>query len=316
MRKVLLPLLFISSLTVLIIGCEKGVAEPFPPADNKEIALIHFPEGGIGALTTVALDLNPGVSTVNVVELRRESTSPADLQKTIVVKVKLQNAVLGDVASGDIVELPRHLYTAHPDNPFDGEYFYVTFQPGEFVKHLKINIDASTLITAGRVGFGFVIAEAKGAEISDERNQIAVEVSAKNQYDGVYRVRYRIVHPSAPASFPSQGVFDWEFLTSGPNSIDWDFATVFLSNTPGTVTYFGDAAGPSLQVRITVNPANNAVTLSNVGIRAVPLGFPALVPLASNNRYEPTTKTFYTAYGWAGTPNREKYDTLIYLRPR
>ena len=316
MRKVLLQLLFISSVSAIIISCEKGV-EPFPGTPNDEKSIVHFPEAVDGPVKTLALDLNPGVKPVELVEIRREATNPADLNKRLVVKVKDQDAALSDPTSGEVQKLPETYYTVHPDNPFDGQFYTVTFEPGEFVKHIKINMDASLLLgLTARVGFGFVIAEAQGAEISDDRNKIAVEISAKNQYDGVYNIRYRIVHPSVPASFPGSGTFEWEFPTSGPNSIDWDFATVFLSNTPGTVTYFGDAAGPSLQVRIIVDPATNAVTLQNVGSRAIPLGFPPLNILAPNNRYDPATKKFYTAYGWAGTPNREKYDTLTYVRPR
>lgn len=312
MRKVLQQLLFVASISFIGLSCEKG-EEPFPPVRPAEKTLIKLPEGG--NLVSVALDISTSMITVNVLEIRRDATSPADLNRTQVVKIAKSNSILSDFSGATVSELGRNYYETHPDNPFDGQYWTVTFQPGEFVKFLKLNLVTLNLTSLGRVGLGFQLAEAPNAQISDAQSQVAAEISAKNQWDGVYRINYRLVHPNT-AIGGSGVVAAWEFPSSGPTSIDWDFATVFNNFTTGGLTYFGDAAGPSLQVRIIVNPANNSVTFANIGSRAAALGFPPLVALAPDNRYDPVAKKFYVAYGWAGTPNREKYDTLTYIRPR
>jgi hypothetical protein len=147
---------------------------------------------------------------------------------------------------------------------------------------------------------------------------VAIEIGAKNQWDGVYRIRYRLFHPTNPAISGNGSLSAWAFPSSGPRSIDWDFATVFINFSTGGLTYFGDGLGPSLQVRMTVN-ADNTVSVSNVGPRAGALAFPPLVvPPGVTNRYDPATKTFYVAYTWtpAGAGTREKYDTITYVRPR
>ncbi len=316
MRKVLQLILFISTVSIFIISCEKGT-EPFPPVRSQEKATISFPAGN--SLVTVALDISNTVITAEVLEIRRDATSPADLNRVQVVKIAKNNSVLSDLSGAEVTELSRDLYQNHPDNPFDGQYWTITFQPGEFVKHLKINLKTIDLVTLGRVGLGFQLASAENAVLSDSQNQVAVELGAKNQWDGVYRVRYRLFHPTNPDITGIGTIPEWDFPTSGPRSIDWDFATIHISFPTGGLGFFGlSATQPTLQTRMTVNP-DNSVTVSNVAPFAAAGSFPPLVvPPGVINRYDPATKTFYVAYTWtpAGAGTRERYDTLTYLRPR
>jgi len=318
MRKVLHPFIFISILSFLAVSCEKeSESEPFPPVTPQERPMISLPEGN--GLVNVALDISNTVITAEVLEIRREATSPADLNRVQVVKIAKSNSVLSDFSGAEVKELSRDLYQSHPDNPFDGQFWTITFQPGEFVKHLKINLKTIDLVTLGRVGLGFQLASAdNNAKLSDEQNQVAVELGAKNQFDGVYRIRYRFFHPTNPSITEIGTIPECDILTSGPSSIDCDIATVFINFPTGGLTYFGDAAGPSLLVRMTINP-DNTVSLTNVGSRAAALAFPPLVvPAGATNRYDPATKTIYAAYTWtpAGSGTREKFDTLTYIRPR
>jgi len=299
-----------------VISCEKE-SEPFPPVKSQEKPSISLPDGN--NLITAALDLSNTVITVEILEIRRDATSAADLNRVQTVKIAKSNSVLSDLSGAAVTELGRDFYQSHPDNPFDGQYWTITFQPGEFVKHLKINLKTIDLISLGRVGLGFQLASAdNGAVLSAEQNQVAVEIGAKNQWDGVYRVKYKLFHPTNPDITGNGTIPEWDFLSSGPTSIDWDVATVMINFPTNGLTYFGDAAGPSLLVRMTVN-TDNTVSITNVGSRAAALAFPPLVvPPGVTNRYDPATKTFYVAYTWtpAGSGTRERYDTLTYIRPR
>src|SRR5258705_13329575 len=129
MRKVLEQLLFVSSLSLFIGSCEKE-DELFPGTKTVEKTIVELPLAADGPLTQLALDPTPGVKTINVLEIKRDPKNPAEFYKKLVVKVKHQNALISEPSSGEIKELPRDLYTNHPDNPFDGQYWTVTFQPG------------------------------------------------------------------------------------------------------------------------------------------------------------------------------------------
>lgn len=316
MRKVLQHFLFISFVCLLVLSCEKGT-EPFPPVKPQEKPSISLPQGN--NLVNLALDISNNVITADVLEVRRDATSAADLNRVQTVKIAKSNSILSDFSGAEVKELSMDFYQSHPDNPFDGQYWTITFQPGEFVKYLKINLKTIDLVSLGRVGLGFQLASAdNGAVLNDGQSKVAVEIGSKNQWDGVYRVRYRLFHPTNPAITGTGTIPEWDFPSSGPTSIDWDFATVFINFSTNGLTYFGDATGPSLQVRINVNP-DNTVSLTNIGSQAVPLAFPPLVvPTGVTNRYDPATKTFYVAYTWtpAGSGTREKYDTLTFVRPR
>jgi len=316
MRKVLQSFLFISLLSLIVLSCEKE-SEPFPPVKSQERPSISLPDGN--NLINASLNISNTVTTVEMLEIRRDATSPADLNRVQTVKIAKSNSVLSDLSGAAVTELSRDLYQSHPDNPFDGQYWTITFQPGEFVKHLKINLRPTDLVSLGRVGLGFQLASAgNNAVLSSEQYQVAVEIGAKNQWDGVYRVKYKLFHPTNPDVTGNGTIPEWDFLSSGPRSIDWDVATVMINFPTNSLTYFGDAAGPSLLVRMTVNN-DNTVSITNVGSRAAALAFPPLVvPPGVTNRYDPATKTFYVAYTWtpAGAGTRERYDTLTYIRPR
>lgn len=314
MRKGLLQLFSLLSIS-LIISCEKE-DEQFPPVTSTEKNIILLPDAG--NLVTRALEINNTIVTYDILRINRNTTNAGELNKTQVVKIQKSNAILSEFSGATVRELSMDFYQTPADNPFDGQFWTVTFQPGETTKYLKLNLKTVDITSLGRVGLGFQIAEAENAQISATKNQVAVEISAKNKWDGVYGIRYKLFHPTNASITGIGSISEWEFPSSGPNSVDWDIATVFIDFPSGAITYFGDAAGPSLQVRMTVNP-DNSISLTNVGSRASALAFPPLVvPAGVNNRYDPITKTFYVAYTWtpAGSGTREKYDTLTYIRPR
>lgn len=313
MRKLLPRFLFILSVSVICFSCEKG-EEAFPGVKPTEKTLVQLPDAADGPLFTIALDLTPGVQTLNVLKIQRDAISPADLNRTLTVKIKNQNAAIADPSSGEVTELPRNLYTNHPDNPFDGQYWTVTFKPGEFVKYLKINMDAATLITLGeRVGLGFQIAEASGAQISDSKFQLGVEISAKNPWDGIYSYTGSLVHPTACISGPigtstTGGPLEIALITTGPNTVKRSLLGIenfiFWDNCNSGFGYFTNVI-PAYQIN-----ANNSVTiLSRPGntvtwVESTPLN------------YNPATKTFTLTYGYLSTPNREITEKMVYLRSR
>ncbi len=314
MKKVVQKLLFLSLASFVITSCEKG-EEAFPGTPTTEKTLIKLPEGGNG-LITIALDLTPGVAAINVLEIRRDAVSAAALNSTQVVKIAKSNAILSDLSGASVAEIPNTLYSSHVDNPYDGQYWTVTFKPGEFVKHLKFNLDPSQLITAGKVGMGFLIAEAKGCQISDAKSQVAVAISAKNQYDGIYRVYGTFFHPTNPDITGAFGTPNFggqllcEMITTGAASLNRNYggvvgeSVVVYNNVVGVFTYF-----TGVKMRFSVN-ANNTVNVIPVPT------FIAVDPSPYNCTYNPATRTFTLNYGWTSGAQRLITENLVWVRAR
>ena len=319
MRKVLQQLLFVSTIFFVFISCEKG-EESFPGNKAVEKATIKIMDAEAGPLKTLALDLTPGVSTISLIEIRRDASTASELNSTQVVKVRLENALIADPSSGAINELPRTIYTNHPDNPFDGQYWTVTFNPGEFVKFLKINIDPSLLISLGkRVGLGFQLAEASGARISNSLFQVGVEISAKNAYDGVYNCTWTNYHPTLNPGYTGSTT-EVEMHTTAVNKVKiyWPLAGAYCAPAilSGGLSYF-----LAQEPEYTVNTSTNAITVQNAAPGAVTFYSMAT---GFNSRYDPASKTIYAKWGYnygAGgafdpANTREWNQTMVYVRPR
>jgi len=318
MLKAFQQLFFLSIISIFIISCEKD-DEPFPYQPSQAKTIIKLPEAEAGPLKTIALDLTPGIVSVKVLEIRRDAASAGELNKTLVIKIKNQNALISEPSSGELKELPRNLYTVDPSNPFDGQYWTVTFDPGEFVEFIKINLNPSDLITAGRVGLGFQLAETPGANINDEKSQLGVELGAKNIYDGVYSLAWTNYHPAANPGYTG-GTTEVELRTTAANKVKiyWPLAGAFAcpSILNGNLTYFGIQ-----EPEYTINTSTNAVTVQNAAPGAVTFYSMAT---GFNSRYVPASRTFNVKWGYnygAGgafdpANTREWTQTMVYLRPR
>jgi hypothetical protein len=304
MRKVLLQLFSILSIS-LVISCEKE-DEQFPPVTSTEKNVILLPDGG--NLITKAIDINNTVLTYDILQIKRDTKSAGELNKTQIVKIAKSNSILSDFSGAEVKELMTDYYQSHPDNPFDGQFWTVTFQPGETTKYLKINLKAIDLLSLGRVGLGFQIAEAKNAQISDSKNQVAVEISAKNQYDGVYRLKG--VHNRPGLDLP----YDEEvyMISSGPNSVYMFWPALGLPGHPlnGGTTYYGDFTS-----NFYFDPATNLITSWDWTPYATTL--PVAMGPATDSRYNPATKTIYAQFYYNNNPTQRGFsDTLTYLHPR
>src|SRR5205809_1955601 len=114
MRKGVQSFLFVALLSLILLSCEKGT-EPFPPVKSQEKTSISLPDGN--NLINAALNITNSVITAEILEIRREATDPADLNRVQTVKIAKSNSVLSDLSGAAVTELPRDLYQSHPDNP-------------------------------------------------------------------------------------------------------------------------------------------------------------------------------------------------------
>lgn len=124
----------------------------------------------------------------------------------------------------------------------------------------------------------------------------------RNQYDGVYKMKGYVSHPTSAYTGPFVAP-EVEFSTVGATAIVME-AQPFFNN--GSLSYFG------VYPVFTVN-ADNSVTLSNLPDGGMA---PSVSDPTYNNRYDPSTKTFYISYSYNATAPRIIYDTCEYVRAR
>ncbi|HEX3165388.1 MAG TPA: hypothetical protein VHQ93_03960 [Chitinophagaceae bacterium] len=309
MRKVLRSFLFISFVSVVVLSCEKE-SEPFPPVTSQEKPSISLPDGN--NLVIAALDISTTVVTAEILEIRRDATSPADLNRVQTVKIAKSNSVLSDLSGAAVTELPRDLYQSHPDNPFDGQFWTITFQPGEFVKHLKINLKTIDLTSLGRVGLGFQLASADNGAVLSEQNQVAVELGSKNKYDGIYEITGAALREADPLLTGPFGPYERTLVTSGANSVQWVGQVLWANGA-------NSALPPGYEPEITVDPVTNLITLLRSPNGAISMTNPVVrtdILNGTQQRYDPASKTLYFEFTYTTPTNRLFSFKAKYLRPR
>ena len=187
----------------------------------------------------------------------------------------------------------------------------VILKAGQRFASLPIQVNVVKLGLNAPSALGLAIVNAEGATVSALQNKLVVAFIARNQWDGVYRLKGYFVHPTT-SLVGGFDVNDIELRTSGANSVTmfWRSAGDYahpVSNS-GQLTYF------TLQSPIyTINAANKVTAVDNYFTSQG--GVVYSIDPAYNNRYDPATKTIYAQYSYS-SGTRIYTDTLIYLGPR
>jgi hypothetical protein len=282
--------LLIIGSTVLAFSCKKpGISE----ISDAGQTLVKFPRSDF---QLVSLNLLTSPQSFEV-DFRRDVPNEEEINKSLTATVMLDPTVISDynTAHGtSYIALPAGNFNVDASTPASGNTITMSFAPGEFAKPIKINVpNASTLDPNRRYALGFKIASVTGAKIS-ALNTILVEVGLKNQWDGDYSVVSgtvtRYTAPGVPANDALSGSLagnpDVTLTTTGPNTVE-------ITGLQWAAQ--GGGVGGINNLRATVDPATNLVTMSS-------LGAPSLTNWAGHeNKYDPATKTFYLAFRWNPT---------------
>lgn len=311
------PVAILAAGTLLLNACDK--VEKIEPMGDAGPTIVKI-RGVDKTLINVNLVNTPQV--LNMVDIRRDAASSAELNKTMTVVIKDEPGAVStyNTANGtNFVPLPANLYTIDPANPKVGNDYTVTLQPGEFAKNLRFTLtNALALDLNKQYAFGFSIKSVDaGGQISATDKTIVVEVGVKNQWDGVYRQKSKFfLHPTYGV-FPGFESDKFELHTAGATTMNkWsvefaEYSQPFVIDATGAINRF---AGISLQ--FVINPTTNAITISSNGpdnttpLEGVTTGY--------NNRYDPATRTFFIAWGYRNAAGALRFwgDTLTYVRPR
>ena len=331
MTKRLLTILV--SVLVVIFGATSCKKTPVPvQATDKGENIVKFIvdlSGGADSANGIGhvlynLDITDQPQVIEVVDLRRDLASNADLNKPLTVTVKLDPGVASTYDS-QLEPLADNTYSFNEGVTRVGNDLIVKFAAGEFAKTISITIPttATNFDFSNRYALGFNIASVDGAaKIAGDSylRNLAYEFGLKNPYDGVYQVSGTFFHPTnaalvGPFGTPSTGgPLECDLITIGSSSVKRDYgapvgeSVIVFNSTSGGLTYFS-----GVKMRFAVNPATNQVTV----YAAPDPGLVAADPTPNNSTYNPGTRTFTLNYGWTSTGGQRRItEVLQYLRPR
>ena len=320
MKFMKLPLLALFGLVGLLFSsCEKiELAKPMGDRGQTIVKLMTSPNDNGMNYNLQAIDLISTPQTLDVIEIRRDVPNETELNKTLVVSIKEDPTAIinfNTINGTGLVPFPAASYSADPSNPRTGGEYKVTFQPGEFVKKLKLVIPNSTTLDLTQhyaIGLTIVVA-VTGADgrVSFENRTAVVEIGLKNKWDGIYSIVSgtvtRYTGPGTPANDALSGSVagnpDLVLSTRGPYTVE-------ITNLKWAGGTSGVAGIDNL--RLTIDPVTNLVTMFS-------LANASLTNWAGHeNKYDPATKTFYLAFKWTSTaPAYREYEMVIrYKGPR
>ncbi len=319
MKKIFLSFSLFTTVTLLLTSCLKdkgfengtyGINDP-----DSQPPGVGFPRAA-AAKYTVGINLSSTPQIVKgVIFVNLESGVPAtsDVVVTLVLKDALRTAY--NTANGtNILALNPSLFNVG---------LTVTIPAGQRNGQIPITFpNTSSLNPNNSYGFGISIASVTGGyRIASNLDDLFIEVTLKNKYDGVYQLKG--YHNRTPYTFPF--TTDVEMWTTGPSSVAmfWPDGGDFgqpIGIGPGAVNWYGPAVSPNFQF----DPATDLCT----GVTGMPANVVSLGMVTADNvtdanpngpivnRYEPGPKKMYLVFQYNGNDLRRFYDTLTYLRPR
>ncbi len=319
MKKILSSLTAFAAVTLLFTSCLKdkgfengtyGINDP-----DSQPAGVGFPRAQ-AAKYTIGIDLSAVAQVVNgVVYVNLESGSPApnDIVITLALNPNLRTAY-NTANNTNILALSPSLFSVG---------LTVTIPAGQRNAQIPINFpNTSSLDPNQSYGFGISIVSVTGGYvIASNLDDLFIEVSLKNKYDGVYELKG--YHNRAPYTFPF--TTEVEMWTTGPSSVAmfWPDGGDFgqpIGIGVGAVNWYGPAVSPNFNF----NPATDLCTgVTGMPANAVALDMVTMDATADANpdgpivnRYEVGPKKMYLVFQYNGNNLRRFYDTLTYKGPR
>ncbi len=322
MKKIIFSLSTLLASAVLFTGClkDKGYEnQEYGIKDPAGMSLgISIPESNEKDFAIDAKSTSQTLTMFNV-NLESDQVATTDIHVNLVQKPTLvadYNAANGTT----LVALPATQHTVVT--------YKVTIPKGSRLGNFQITVPNASLIDATQsFGMGLSIAsiDEAGYTIASNLKDILVKISVKNKYDGVYRLRCKMLDWSAY----NIGAHIWTWpnpdgiymITSGPASVkmfdNWGFGTYIhpaIQVNQTTATGFGQTAP-----KFVFDPANDKLIDCINDFSPITNGRAFRVnPAVTTSRWDAATKTIYAAIilSQPGRPDLQIFDTLYYEGPR
>lgn len=292
-------------VSTLVLSCTDDGEDDMAGVGKNYLRLITDVDAETSSGVNVAIAAFPAVpGSATFLEIRRDAISNAALNQSVTVNYEIDNTIVDDYNA--YIERYNEKVQRYNDSIPEGikpmefiEFDYnvldptvynlsgttVTFEPGEFVKYVPMEVDPATLSFEERYALGVrLTSPSNGYVVSNPATESLVRVVIRNQYDGTYAAKGTFYHPTAGAR-PIDELK--ELATQGPNTV--------LAN-------LGDLGGSGYQMLLTIHE-DNSVTIE-------PAGATPNVAYEGPNTYDPAKKEFTLNYSYNTAAPRVVRETL------
>lgn len=297
-------------LTTMMSSCLKDKFNNIDPSGS--VAVVEFknpvapssetPEGSLYTVFPVAYEVGASVEATYTVQL----TGPDPASQDVVVNIGAKSAAVTELNTDKsivasyvpYVELPAALYTITTPK--------VTIVAGQRTATVKVAYKTANFDFSKKYALPISITSSSNGVVSRNFGTILLNVSAKNGYDGIYSMQTGsfVQRYSAP-TVPTTGD-----ALNGPTATNPNVTLTTVGATTVEITNLRWAGGSSTvagidNLRLTVDPATNLVTMSALGNATL-----ANIP-GSVNKYDPATRTFTLNFDWNQTGAKRVYGLNI-----
>lgn len=262
MKRIQLSIYFL--LFAALLGSCLKEKYKIPIDDNTDRVTTEFTSARTGG-NSIALEFGTQFVEVDLTELRIPPR--AAMNKSVQVKIAENNALV--TAAG---------YSTLPPGAYSILSFDYNLTPTARKLPVRIRVNPSALV-GGSYAIGLVIQQVSEGEISQNANEIVVEVKVKNDYEGEYHatgLRLLYAGPTIASGIASQFEIDDDkyLFTIDKNTVETDVADLigsgwmFLEVDPATfdVTVKPSTISPTFLLSnngpCTYNPATRTFTLN------------------------------------------------------
>lgn len=314
------------ALAAIVLASCKKVKDNFTALGDGGKTVVKVVGGGDApdwGFVFKGIDFVGTSQTVDALDIRRDASTTANLNKAMSVTIKDDTAAIRayNTANGtNLVPLPRAWYSTNYTLSAIGGNYTIPFAAGDAAKQISITVPNAQLFdpaTQYAVAFTIVSSTDPDALIGAGKTYI-FGIGAKNPWDGVYKLTFSNYHPTANANYDG-GVTEVHLITTGAVTckIFWPDAGGFANPAilNGGLSYFG-----AQEPVYTFDPGTYKVTVQNGFSGATT--FYTMNP-GFNSYYDPATKTIYAKWGYSyvgGTfatgTSREWTQKFEYLRSR
>jgi hypothetical protein len=287
--------------TVVAVGlsaCIKNDVKELGSAGRTFIKILEAP------LNQFFFEPFTGNRTVDLVSLRREANSNAELNKSATVTLTVDTAAISayNRANNASFELlPDSLFSVTTAGiTKSGPLTYtVTFAPGEFAKEFSIALNGSKWNLSHTYSMPFMVSDPGGLAVAADHEKAVTLISIKNKYDGRYEMTGSFVD-AANAALTAKSPTEVHLVTTGPNSVRLHnagtsvggFKDLFPILNAGAESGYG-----GFTPEFVLNANDNVVEVKNWYGQPNPSNTRgAVIDPSGVNKWDPATKTLQVKF--------------------